>query len=186
MTNARTADLAQSIEATGKVLSQLHAKQLGLSTPCEDWSVAQVRDHLLRMLVTFGEAFGASLEEPQDGGPNGSTDTVETYKAASARLLEAASAASPDRMVTIPFGTVPAEVATKIATVEALVHGWDVAKATGQHYVCNPAVAERAREVSAALLAQVPAGRSPFAPPVTVEDSAPAIDRLVGLLGRQP
>lgn len=186
MTHVTEADLRESMRTTGAVVGLLHDEQLGLGTPCEAWSVAELLDHLVGGLVRYGTAFGSVQPEPARDDPFGVTETVEWYDAASKRLLEAVRTAGPDRLVTVPFGTVPAGVATGLATVEVLVHGWDLAKATGQPYGSDPAVAERALEFTASALGAVPADRTPFASPVPVEDSAPAIDRLAALLGRQP
>jgi uncharacterized protein (TIGR03086 family) len=71
--------------------------------------------------------------------------------------------------------------------VETLVHGWDLATATGQRLPGSAdALAEGVLDFSRALLARLPEGRHPFAPPRPVADDAPALDRLVALLGRDP
>jgi uncharacterized protein (TIGR03086 family) len=186
MTQVTGADLEQAMRTTGTVVGQLGDDQLGLSTPCEAWSVTDLLDHLIGMLVRYGTAFEAAVPEPTRGDDSGLEETVEWYAAASSRLLEAVRTADPDRLVTVPFGTVPPGVATGLATVELLVHGWDLAMATGQPYQPDPAVAERALGFSASALAGVPPDRSPFASPVPIDDSAPGIDRLAALLGRRP
>lgn len=186
MTSSAEADLRESISTTEVVIRLLHDEQLGLGTPCEAWSVADLLDHLIGMLVRYGTAFGSAQPEPERGDSPSAIESVDRYTAASARLVDAVRTAGPDRSVTVPFGTVPGAVASRLATVEVLVHGWDLAKAAGQSYGCDPGIAERALTFSASALGDVPADRSPFASPVPVEDDMPAIDRLAGLLGRHP
>ena len=172
--------------AADAAIAAVRPEQLDAPTPCTEWTVRQLLNH-----VVGGNKAFASMQT--GGGPVDRTadhlgdDPVAAFRTSVARLRDVFAAdGALEKTVVGPFGEVPGAFLVTMRVNEMMVHGWDVAKATGQHYVCNPVVAERAREVSAALLAQVPAGRSPFAPPVTVEDSAPAIDRLVGLLGRQP
>jgi hypothetical protein len=65
------------------------------------------------------------------------------------------------------------------------VHSWDLARATGQPTTGLPEdLAEQELSFSRVQLEKLPPGRSPFAPPQPVQQGAPAIDRLAGLLGR--
>jgi uncharacterized protein (TIGR03086 family) len=75
-----------------------------------------------------------------------------------------------------------------VALNEVLLHGWDLAVATGQEYRPDPASVE-------ACLALVTGMNQPgneelhngqFGPVVPVPASAPALDRLLGLAGRSP
>ena len=73
---------------------------------------------------------------------------------------------------------------TELRTIEALAHGWDVARGTGGALDVDDAVAERALAHSLALMERLPPERTPFGPPQPVADDAPALDRLAALLGR--
>jgi len=66
------------------------------------------------------------------------------------------------------------------------VHGWDLARATGQPY--DPGDASVLASLGFASSFEVPpeAGPGPFGPPVPVPDSAPPLDRLAGATGRDP
>ena len=81
----------------------------------------------------------------------------------------------------------PAEVAGVVALNEVVVHGWDIAVASGQRFSCEPSLLEAAYGFVQATVAQHPHG-SPglFGPPVPVPDTAPLLDRLIGLTGRDP
>jgi uncharacterized protein (TIGR03086 family) len=73
-----------------------------------------------------------------------------------------------------------------LRVVETLVHGWDLARATGRELDVPAQVAEAELAFSRDLLGRLPAGRTPFAPSRPVADDAPALDRLAALLGRAP
>jgi uncharacterized protein (TIGR03086 family) len=68
---------------------------------------------------------------------------------------------------------------------ELLVHGWDVADATGQVVLFPDDLAAQEVAFSQAKLADLPPDRRPFDPPQPIADDAPAIDRLVACLGRR-
>jgi uncharacterized protein (TIGR03086 family) len=78
----------------------------------------------------------------------------------------------------------PGEVAGVVALDELIIHGWDLAKATGQ-----PASYE-GPELDAvhAMVQQFRAGETEglFGPAVAVADDAPLLDRILGLAGRDP
>jgi uncharacterized protein (TIGR03086 family) len=89
---------------------------------------------------------------------------------------------------TVAGAELPAMVMGVVAADEVLVHGWDLAVATGQDYAADPGVA-------AAVLHQVTMLTSPgmeelrnsqFGPVVPVPDDAPVLDRILGLTGRNP
>jgi uncharacterized protein (TIGR03086 family) len=81
----------------------------------------------------------------------------------------------------------PGEIAGHVAINEVVVHGWDIATATRHDYSCQTELLQAAYAFVQSAVAQNPDG-SPglFGPPVTVPDSAPLLDRLIGLTGRDP
>ena len=85
----------------------------------------------------------------------------------------------------MPFGTVPGAVALHLRLTEVLVHGWDLAQATGQVAAFPQDLAEQELAFTRDALGALPPGRSPFAPPTPAPDTAPALDRLAACLGRR-
>ena len=82
----------------------------------------------------------------------------------------------------------PAEQLGVVALDEVVMHGWDLARATGQQFSCDPAS-------TAAVLAFTSASARPenlhrregmFGPVVEVPPDAPALDRALGFAGRDP
>jgi uncharacterized protein (TIGR03086 family) len=82
----------------------------------------------------------------------------------------------------------PAEMVGLTAADEVVVHGWDIARAAGQPYCCEPELLDAAQR----FLVQVtspgaPAGPDvPFGPPRQLPGDAPLLDRVVALAGRDP
>lgn len=81
----------------------------------------------------------------------------------------------------------PGEVAAVVALDEVVVHGWDVAVATGQEHGCEPQLLDAVRGFVQQAVSANPHGTPGlFGPPVPVADDAPPLDRLIGLTGRDP
>jgi uncharacterized protein (TIGR03086 family) len=81
----------------------------------------------------------------------------------------------------------PAESVFNMTLMEYLTHGWDLAVATGQPVPYSEAEAEEVlRRAEATLPPQYRGGDMPFGEIVPVADDAPAIDRLMGFMGRDP
>ena len=81
----------------------------------------------------------------------------------------------------------PAELVGIIALDEVIVHGWDIAVASGQSFSCPPELLEAAHGFVQPTVAGNPDGTPGlFGPPVPVPDDAPPLDRLLGLTGRDP
>lgn len=185
----------ERLERTGEQLGSLVAgvseRQWGAPTPCPEWDVAA----LVRHVVMGNRIFAGVLVS----APVSPLVLQEEYRSHGATLLPGDLAESTadlvaafrrpdvlDRPVTIPLGTVPGKVAVDIRVVENVVHGWDLATATGQRPLFDEADAEAALAFTQGDRSIVPADRKPFADPVPVGDGAPVLDQLVALLGRRP
>ena len=163
------------------VLGIITAEDRSRQTPCREFDVAGLTDHLLNSITMIGGAAGAEI---LDRDPDAS---VREQVVAAARP---AVAAWRRRGVggTVPFGAgeVPALMMARILSLEFLVHAWDYAVAVG-HPLEVPAdqsdlVLTWARQII------TPEGRerAGFDDPVEVAPDASALDRLVAYTGRGP
>jgi uncharacterized protein (TIGR03086 family) len=82
----------------------------------------------------------------------------------------------------------PGELAGVIALNELVIHGWDVAKASGQGYDIDEASIDGAQPFVAQFSGpgQEEARLGMFGPEVEVPATAPKLDRLLGMAGRDP
>ncbi len=69
---------------------------------------------------------------------------------------------------------------------ELVVHGWDIAKATGQQFRCDTDSLKASLEFVSMAAAQDRRPDSPFGPPVEVSPDATPLDKLISLTGRDP
>ncbi|EHR50778.1 TIGR03086 family protein [Saccharomonospora marina XMU15] len=186
-------DLAPATEELARLVRGVRDDQLGGPTPCERMTVGDLLDHVDGLAVAFT---GAARKEPVHVGdppppPHAAGPGEGLRTRVPRRLRDLASAWREESAwsgETEAGGvTLPGEVAGVVALDEVIVHGWDLAVATGQDFRCEPALLAAALEFVRASVAEHPEG-SPglFGPPVAVPDDAPTLTRLIALTGRDP
>ena len=183
--------LSRALDLFGRLVAEVRPEHWSQPTPCEAWDVQQLVDHVvsgqrLAAAVLRGEPFEAAKAHAGDPSVD-ADDRVAAYRTSAEDLLAAfGRPGALDRIVTVPAGTLPGAVVVHLRTTEALVHGWDLSRATGLPFPVPDDLAEGELAFSRPMLERVPAGRRSFAPAQPVGEDAPAIDRLVALLGRSP
>ncbi|NKZ03602.1 TIGR03086 family metal-binding protein [Actinomadura latina] len=190
MTSSPVQDLATVLAVAGDLVAGVRPGQWDDPTPCTDWNVRQLVGH-----VVFGDRMFAAILRgeappppsalgPQDTGVLGD-DPVKAQRTAAQDLLTALSRPGVlEQIVQVPVGPVPGVAAAHIRAVEAVVHGWDLAQATGQEPRFPDDIVRQVLEFSRAKLADIPPGRTPFGPPQPAPADAPPIVELAALLGR--
>jgi uncharacterized protein (TIGR03086 family) len=180
------ATLAQAIDSTKAVLGAVNKEQLDLATPCASWKVSDLINHMIGAQYFF--TAGVKGETPGGEAPDFSAgDFVAAFDEASSAALAAFSADGVmESMLSTPIGQMPGAAFVGLASTDTFVHGWDLAKATGQNTDLAP-------ELAAGLLAGAKASiqdsfRGPEGAPFGAEQSAPAgastADQLAAFLGR--
>jgi uncharacterized protein (TIGR03086 family) len=179
------ARLAVAVPITGNLVDAVEPGQWVLPTPCPDWTVRDVVNHLVFGHRRFAAALtGGTPPAPGDGPLM--NDPGAAYRSSAEAMLAAFRAEGAlERPVTIPAGTLPGSVACELRVVEELVHGWDLARATGRPLEFRADLIEESIAFSRRQLGRIPADRTPFGPSQPVADDAPALDRLAALLGRE-
>jgi uncharacterized protein (TIGR03086 family) len=132
-----------------------------------------------------GFAAGFRGEPAPSADGDDATDPLGRFGSAMTALGDAMhSPGALDRTITAPFGEVPGQAFARFVVLDGLVHGWDLAIATGQPY--QPPDALVAAVDAYAREAIVPSMREAgmFAPPVEARAGATPIERLVAFTGR--
>lgn len=157
------------------------------ATPCPDWDVRALVNHL----ITGNERFVVRLAGEQPGPPldrsDASTkDLVETYERTNVEVLEAfGQSGASQRVSQWPIGPLQGTDALGLKITETLVHGWDLQQALGTTIDFDPATIAEAHAWSGPMLTRIPEGRNPFGTPQEAPPDAQPLDRLAALLGRQ-
>lgn len=184
MTPTPIDELADAVAQTADLVDGIRDEQWELPTPCAKWSVRELVDHLVLGHRVFAHGLLGGTDPASAAGPV-EGERGPAYRTSAADMLAAfRSPGALERPIVIPFGTVPGSLALHLRLVEALVHGWDVARATGQPLRGDEGLAERALERSRPMLSQLPPGRQPFGPSRPASQSRSAVERLAALLGR--
>jgi uncharacterized protein (TIGR03086 family) len=178
--------LEQAIASTRGVLAKVSKEQLGDDTPCGQWKVSDLINHIVGGQYFFeAAAIGAPPATNETDFSAG--DFVALFDEGAQRSLAAFAAdGAMEKTLTLPFGQMPGAAFCGIAATDTFTHGWDLAKATGQSTDLAPALA--AQLLAGAKQAITPAWRSPEGNPFGLEQAAPAgasnADELAAFLGR--
>ena len=186
-----TYDLAPAAAQLARLADGVDDNQLGAATPCAGWSVAVLLGHLLGLTVAFTAA--ATKGPSPAGAPEPDGDLPADWKAQLRERLDALVTAwrAPGAWEgeTEAGGvTMPAEIMGVVALDELVLHGWDLARATGQPFHADPASVQASLGFAASMSEPgQEAGREGlYGPVVPVPGDAPDLDRLLGFAGRDP
>ncbi|RDI51973.1 TIGR03086 family metal-binding protein [Nocardia mexicana] len=183
-------DLEAAATGLEAVVAGITDDQLTAPTPCEGLTVRDVLIHVLDLAEAFRqaatkEAVGRSAA-PETGPHRALADDWRTRIPAQLKALVAAWREPGARDGDTEAGGValPAAVMAVIALDEVVIHGWDLARATGQPF--RPA--DKDLTMLMELLRDTPPEGTPgmFGPTVGVAEDAPLWDRVLGLTGRDP
>jgi uncharacterized protein (TIGR03086 family) len=185
-------DLEPAARAVAALAAGVGDGQLGDPTPCPGMTVRNMLGHLVGLSVAFHDAARKDLgvttgTNPADTAPD--VDDEGRWRTELPGRLTALAAAWRDPAAwdgTTQAGgvTLPGSVAGAVALNELVVHGWDLARATGQPY--TPDTADLAACQSFLSASANDRTGTPFGPVIPVPPDASLLDRVIGLSGRNP
>lgn len=164
----------------------------GNPTPCGEWTARQVLEHAAGdQLAWAGVVSGSGARpdynpfEPTGTIPGRPSELLEPALIASARAWAGVPATAEQVATPLPQGSLPPEYAVSACAMDAAVHAWDIARATGQPAPFNDELAV-ALMPAAHVLAEPLRDYGVFAAAVESEPSETRTDRLLRFLGRDP
>lgn len=168
--------LSRALDQAGDLLVHVHDDRLHDPTPCADWDVEQLVGHLVGGVRKFTDSVRGEQPDWSASPEPVAGDRVATFRSAADDLLHAWHQA----------GDGASGQAVDVQTAELAVHGWDLARATGQPTdQLDADVAGRALQFMTAGLTEDNRGEA-FRPAVPVPEDAPVADRLAAFAGRDP
>jgi len=192
--NTATTEWALLTEAHNALLDTVKgvgAADWNLPTPCADWNVTQVLQHAAGdQLAYYAAITGGDGPAENPFAPSGTlaTDPVEHVAAALKAAAEAWGTIDKDAAevpVPVPPNTLDAVTGVGACALDAAVHAWDIAKATGQAQpLSNRAAAEMltaARQIVEPLRAY-----GAYAPALAPQEGDGEVEALLRYLGRDP
>jgi uncharacterized protein (TIGR03086 family) len=164
---------------TTELVRAIGDERLGLPTPCSEYDVRALLNHMEWSASLFESvAVGGPFVPPKQEYTGDFPERVE-------RMLAVYERPEAWEGVSEPMGGLPRAVLANMALTDLVAHGWDLSRATGLDWEVD----EETAALLAAFAAQMaPKGREQgaFGAEVAVPDDAPALDRFLGLIGRDP
>lgn len=179
-----TMDVQHQLEELGPLLAGVVGgivpSQLDEPTPCADFTVQGVLEHMIGGATAFAAAFRG--EEP---GAAATGDVLAGFGPVLGDL--AGSILAPgalDRTIAAPFGAVPGETFARFVVLDGLVHGWDLATATGQAYAPSDDLVAAVAAFADGAVDPLRDGGATFGDAVDPPVGATPIERLAAYTGR--
>jgi uncharacterized protein (TIGR03086 family) len=181
-------DFEPATTQLARLVGNITDEQLAVRTPCELYSLADLVDHVNGLSLGFAYAAAKTLPPGGSQPPSGDGGRLDPdWRTRIPAQLEALAQAWRDPaawegVTRIGGVDLPGQIAGGFGLNECVLHGWDISRATGQPFEADPAAVAASIE----LLSQGGPRDGMFGPVVEVAPTAPAIDQLVGLSGRDP
>ena len=185
-------DHAAAARHVADLVAAVTDDQLAGRTPCPDYDVADMIDHIGGLAIAFAAAARKEADRAAQGPqPDGSRLEPGWRERISGDLSALAEAwrdpAAWAGMTQVGGVTLPGGVTAVVALDELVVHGWDLAVATGRPPVVEPADLARVHDFVAQSAGPDSVDqRGIFGPVVPVRVEAPLLEKVIGMAGRQP
>lgn len=170
---------------TRKIFAGVEPSQMTASTPCNDWNTQQLMEHIsgtmgLAASSFSGRTFNAADHDNAKGGTS-----LAAYDAAMKQAVDGLhSLKSLDEPMKTPYGERPGRDFTVTLFMDNLVHGWDLAKATGQDTTLPNDLVEACYAEYSPRFSQM-AGSKSFGTQMEVPADASTQAKLLAGLGRK-
>ncbi|MBB3728095.1 TIGR03086 family metal-binding protein [Nonomuraea dietziae] len=169
--------MTRATERTSGLVRAVPREQFASPTPCAEFDVKGLITHLEWVAELF-ESLGRKGPYVEQGSYAG--DFPERAERTLASWSRREAWDGTDSVMGLPMTAL-----AHMYLVDMVVHGWDLAVATGQPYEPEPEAVSRALAFSERM-AETGRQRGVFGPQVAVPDDAPEFDRLLGVIGRDP
>ncbi|BCJ59121.1 TIGR03086 family metal-binding protein [Micromonospora endophytica] len=176
--------LATAAPRTVAVVQAITDDQLDLPTPCREYAVRDLLNHLYEVVVNFQDLAAHKTVAWADKPDHLADGWRDRFAAEIRRLVEAWSDPASEEGVSSGMG-MPQSVLGGMVLLDLTVHGWDLAVATGQEYEPSPRVLPMLQDLAGQLGPQA-RQLGVFAEPVPVDATLPDLPRLLALTGRDP
>jgi uncharacterized protein (TIGR03086 family) len=177
-------DLGPAADDLARLVGGVRDDQLDGATPCDEWRLADLLAHIHQFATVLTANASKVPPPPVDGLPDDWRHVIPL------RIDELAQAwrghSAWQGRVSAGGVEMSGEENAVVAIEELVVHGWDVARASGQDFQPAPESlnhVERFLDIFAAPLAS---GQGPYGPAVAVGDDASRLDAYLGAAGREP
>jgi uncharacterized protein (TIGR03086 family) len=167
------------------LVDRIETDQLISRTPCAQFAVHDVLDHMIVLGGSFAYGFrGEEVPEIKAPPVYGRVPAAE-FRTAMEGLLEAVkSPGATERTISAPIGDVPGDVFARFVAFDGLIHGWDLATATGLDFELQGCVIDAVDQFARAALGPELRDGDTFKDETVAPETASQLDRLAAFSGR--
>ena len=180
-----TEQLAYILPTLSALVDRIEPMQLADATPCAKFTVHDVLDHMMVGGATFAYAFrGEQAAEIQAPPVYGVVPNAQFRSAMDGLLAAVQSDGAMERTISSPVGEMSGEAFARFVAFDGLLHGWDLATATGLRFEVPPAVVDAVDAFARAAISPEIRDGDTFKDATTPPAGASQIERLVAFSGR--
>lgn len=178
--------LATILPAVADVVDGIDDRQLTAPTPCRRFRVEDLLEHMLVLGGTFGHLFRGEDPPAEQATWTGRGSVPRTeFRTTMERLLTGVeSHGAMERLITAPVGRMPGEQFARFVALDGLVHGWDLAVASGQAYEPPDDVVAAVHVFAMSAITPELRDGDTFAAEIAPSPEATPMQRLVAFTGR--
>jgi uncharacterized protein (TIGR03086 family) len=187
-------DFGPAAQRLAELVAGVDDDELAVPTPCPCYALGDLIEHIGGLALAFTSAANKERNSHAERQPSGDASRLPAdWRTRIPRDLTALAQAWRERDAwagtTRIAGSDALAAGIGLAAADELVlHGWDVARATGKPYACEPELLDAARTFLEQFASpDAPAGPDvPFGPSRESAEGATELDRVVALAGRDP
>jgi uncharacterized protein (TIGR03086 family) len=173
------------LPALNDLVDTIEVEQLGAPTPCTEFTVHDVLDHMIVLGTAFGYAFRGetppAVTAPAVYGRVPAAELRDTMD----RLLGAVrSEGALERILDTPLGPMDGETFARVVALDGLLHGWDLAVATGRTFRVDPDVVAAVADLATGALTDDVRATGKFGPATAPPANASPLEALAAFSGR--
>ncbi len=177
-------DLGPAAEEMSRLVSGVRDDQLDYPTPCADWAVADLLAHVHQFATVFTDNALKEQPRPADG-------LVDDWRVAIPDQLNELASVWRDESAwqgRVSAGGVEMDAWDNavVGIEELTVHGWDLAKATGQDLRIDDARLDQVDRFFDLFAPEAASGNGPFGPRAAAPENATRLERTIARTGRSP
>jgi uncharacterized protein (TIGR03086 family) len=181
------ATLEAALANTTRLVQGIGGDQWDNATPCSKWNLRQLVTHTAGVMANFSNG---AAGRPIAGNPDDydlGADPGATFAALSAENVGSwRNRGELDSMVSLGDNQFPGIVGININMLDAYVHGWDIATATGQDARLDAEMCGALLDFAKQVIPEAPREGDNFHAVVETAADANTVDQLLAYLGRRP
>ena len=181
------AQLQEVVPRLGAAIATVTESTMALPTPCAEWTLRDLLNHIVGGAEMFADAFGgAPLQDISGRLPDiVGDDPMGAFGTAAARFGEATQAPGAlDRVLPLPFGAMTVRSFLRFVAFDLTVHTWDVASVTGAEVEFPEDLLLEIEAFAHLVLDSVPRNELLCAEPFEAPAGASTLERIVAFAGR--